>query len=68
MSIPYHLGALFGAITPAFASIIIRVTGCFYVWLVYPVVVAMGTIVVIVFWVEETYKVDIESVRGDDCN
>ncbi|PZW44962.1 sugar transport protein [Humitalea rosea] len=60
MSLPYHIGnGWFGGLLPATAFAMIAQTGDVYYGLWYPVVVALGTVVIGIFFVPETYKRDI---------
>ncbi len=60
MSLPYHIGnGWFGGLMPATAFAMIAQTGDVYFGLWYPVVVALGTVVIGIFMVPETYRRDI---------
>ncbi|WP_431281560.1 MFS transporter [Humitalea sp. 24SJ18S-53] len=60
MSLPYHIGnGWFGGLMPATAFAMIAQTGDVYFGLWYPIVVALGTVVIGIFMVPETYKRDI---------
>ncbi len=60
MSLPYHIGnGWFGGLMPATAFAMIAQTGDVYFGLWYPIVVALGTVVIGLFMVPETYKRDI---------
>jgi MFS family permease len=60
MSLPYHIGnGWFGGFLPPTAFAMVAATGDIYYGLWYPIVVALGTFVIGVFFVPETYKRDI---------
>jgi hypothetical protein len=60
MSLPYHIGnGWFGGFLPPTAFAMVAATGDIYYGLWYPVVVALGTFVIGLFFVPETYKRDI---------
>ena len=60
MSLPYHIGnGWFGGFLPPTAFAMVAATGDIYFGLWYPIVVALGTVVIGVLFVPETYKRDI---------
>ncbi|MES2710452.1 MAG: MFS transporter [Pseudomonadota bacterium] len=60
MSLPYHIGnGWFGGLMPATAFAMIAQTGDVYYGLWYPIVIALVTVVIGLFFVPETYKRDI---------
>ncbi len=60
MSLPYHIGnGWFGGLLPATSFAMVAATGDIYYGLWYPVVVAMMTVIIGIFFVPETYKRDI---------
>jgi len=60
MSLPYHIGnGWFGGLMPATAFAMIAQTGDVYYGLWYPVVIALATVVIGLFFVPETAKRDI---------
>jgi len=60
MSLPYHIGnGWFGGFLPPTAFAMVAATGDIYYGLWYPVVVAIGTVIIGVLFVPETYKRDI---------
>ena len=60
MSLPYHIGnGWFGGFLPPTAFAMVAATGDIYFGLWYPVVVALATVVIGIFFVPETYKRDI---------
>ena len=60
LSLPYHIGnGWFGGFLPATAFAMVAATGDSYFGLWYPVVIALMTVVVGMFFVPETYKRDI---------
>lgn len=60
LSLPYHIGnGWFGGLMPATAFAMVAQTGDIYYGLWYPIVVALGTFVIGLFFVPETYKRDI---------
>ena len=60
LSLPYHIGnGWFGGLLPATAFAMVAATGNIYFGLWYPVVIALMTVVIGVFFVPETYKRDI---------
>ncbi|HRD76497.1 MAG TPA: MFS transporter [Hyphomicrobiaceae bacterium] len=60
MSLPYHIGnGWFGGFLPPTSFAMVAATGDIYYGLWYPVVVALATFVIGLFFVPETYKRDI---------
>jgi len=60
MSLPYHIGnGWFGGFLPPTAFAMVASTGDIYYGLWYPVVIALGTFVIGLIFVPETYKRDI---------
>ncbi len=60
LSLPYHIGnGWFGGFLPPTSFAMVAATGDIYYGLWYPVVVALGTFVIGLFFVPETYKRDI---------
>ena len=60
LSLPYHIGnGWFGGFLPPTAFAMVAATGDIYYGLWYPIVVALGTFVIGLFFVPETYKRDI---------
>ncbi|MFZ4806057.1 MAG: MFS transporter [Hyphomicrobiaceae bacterium] len=60
MSLPYHIGnGWFGGFLPPTSFAMVAATGDIYYGLWYPVVVALGTFVIGLLFVPETYKRDI---------
>jgi hypothetical protein len=60
MSLPYHIGnGWFGGLLPATSFAMIAQTGDVYFGLWYPIVVALGTVVIGTFFVPETKDRDI---------
>jgi hypothetical protein len=60
MSLPYHVGnGWFGGFLPTTAFAIVAATGNIYDGLWYPVIIAVMTLVIGVFFVRETKNVDI---------
>lgn len=60
LSLPYHIGnGWFGGLLPATSFAMVAATGDIYFGLWYPVVIALGTVVIGAFLVPETYKRDI---------
>ena len=60
MSLPYHIGnGWFGGFLPPTAFAMVAATGDIYYGLWYPIVVALGTVVIGLLFVPETYKRDI---------
>jgi MFS family permease len=60
MSLPYHIGnGWFGGFLPPTAFAMVAATGDIYFGLWYPVVVALATVAIGIFFVPETYKRDI---------
>ena len=60
MSLPYHIGnGWFGGLMPATAFAMIAQTGDVYYGLWYPVVIALATVVIGLFFVPETKDRDI---------
>jgi MFS family permease len=60
MSLPYHIGnGWFGGFLPPTSFAMVAATGDIYYGLWYPIVVAVATFVIGLFFVPETYKRDI---------
>ena len=60
MSLPYHIGnGWFGGLLPATAFAMVASTGDIYFGLWYPIVIALMTFVIGIFFVPETYKREI---------
>jgi MFS family permease len=60
MSLPYHIGnGWFGGLLPATSFAMVAQTGDIYFGLWYPIVIALGTFVIGMLFVPETYKRDI---------
>ena len=60
LSLPYHIGnGWFGGFLPPTSFAMVAATGDIYYGLWYPVVVALATFVIGLFFVPETYKRDI---------
>jgi len=60
MSLPYHIGnGWFGGLLPATSFAMIAQTGDVYFGLWYPIVIALATVVIGLFFVPETKDVDI---------
>ncbi|MEF9995570.1 MAG: MFS transporter [Burkholderiaceae bacterium] len=65
MSLPYHIGnGWFGGFLPTVAFAMVAATGDIYYGLWYPIVIALATLVIGIFFVHETKDVDI----NDDKN
>jgi MFS family permease len=66
MSLPYHIGnGWFGGLMPATAFAMIAQTGDVYFGLWYPVVIALATVVIGIFFVPETKDRDIFATNAD---
>ena len=66
MSLPYHVGnGWFGGLMPATAFAMIAQTGDVYYGLWYPVVIALATVVIGIFFVPETKDRDIFATNAD---
>jgi MFS family permease len=60
MSLPYHIGnGWFGGFLPPTSFAMVAATGDIYYGLWYPIVVALGTFIIGLIFVPETYKRDI---------
>ena len=60
LSLPYHIGnGWFGGLLPAISFAMVAATGDIYYGLWYPVVIALMTVVIGLFFVPETFKRDI---------
>ena len=60
LSLPYHIGnGWFGGLLPATSFAMVAQSGDIYYGLWYPVIVALMTVVIGIFFVPETYKRDI---------
>ena len=60
MSLPYHIGnGWFGGLLPTTSFAMVAPTGDIYFGLWYPIVIALATVVIGVFFVPETKDVDI---------
>ncbi|WP_284177247.1 MFS transporter [Rhabdaerophilum sp. SD176] len=65
MSLPYHIGnGWFGGFLPPTSFAMVAATGDIYYGLWYPVVVALGTFVIGLFFVKETKDRDIYTVEN----
>ena len=65
MSLPYHIGnGWFGGLMPATAFAMIAQTGDVYYGLWYPIVIALATVVIGIFFVPETKDRDIFDERS----
>ena len=67
MSLPYHIGnGWFGGFLPTTSFAMVAATGDIYYGLWYPVVVALMTFVLGLFFLPETYKrpLDYDAARG----
>ncbi|RTL63257.1 MAG: MFS transporter [Hyphomicrobiales bacterium] len=63
LSLPYHIGnGWFGGLLPATSFAMVAQTGDIYYGLWYPIVVALGTFVIGLLFVPETYKRDIHQI------
>ncbi len=66
MSLPYHIGnGWFGGLMPATAFAMIAQTGDVYYGLWYPIVIALATVVIGIFFVPETKDRDIFATNED---
>ena len=66
MSLPYHIGnGWFGGMLPLLATALVVATGNIYYGLWYPVVVAMATAVIGLFFLPETRNRDITADIGN---
>jgi MFS family permease len=60
LSLPYHIGnGWFGGLLPATSFAMVAQTGDIYYGLWYPIVIAVGTFIIGLIFVPETYKRDI---------
>jgi MFS family permease len=60
LSLPYHIGnGWFGGLLPATSFAMVAQTGDIYYGLWYPIVIAVGTFIIGLLFVPETYKRDI---------
>ena len=67
MSLPYHIGnGWFGGLMPATAFAMIAQTGDVYYGLWYPIVIALATVAIGLFFVPETKDRDIFDERTAD--
>ena len=67
MSLPYHIGnGWFGGLMPATAFAMIAQTGDVYYGLWYPIVIALATVVIGLFFVPETKDRDIFDDRTSE--
>ena len=65
MSLPYHIGnGWFGGFLPTFAFAMVAATGDIYYGLWYPIIIALITFVIGIFFVHETKDVDIHDDKG----
>jgi MFS family permease len=65
MSLPYHIGnGWFGGLLPATSFAMVAQTGDIYYGLWYPIVIALGTFVIGMFFVPETKDRDIYTYKG----
>ena len=66
MSLPYHIGnGWFGGLLPATSFAMVAQTGDIYYGLWYPIVIALATFVIGLFFVPETKNRDIFAYNGD---
>ena len=66
MSLPYHIGnGWFGGLLPATAFAMVAQTGDIYFGLWYPIVIAVATVIIGIFFVPETKDRDIFADIGD---
>jgi MFS family permease len=66
MSLPYHIGSgVGGGLVPLISSGVVWATGNIYSGLWYPMAAAALSLIVLILFVPETYKVNIETI-GDD--
>ena len=66
MSLPYHIGnGWFGGLLPATAFAMVAQTGDIYYGLWYPIVIAVATVIIGIFFVPETKDRDIFADIGD---
>jgi hypothetical protein len=70
LSIPYHIGnGWFGGFLPLIAAALLSATGNLYAGLVYPIVVALITVVIGGLFIRETRHVRIwDEVSGDSTS
>ena len=65
MSLPYHIGnGWFGGFLPTVAFAMVAATGDIYYGLWYPIIIALATFVIGIFFVHETKDVDINDDKG----
>ncbi|MTW14772.1 MFS transporter [Rhodoplanes serenus] len=66
MSLPYHIGnGWFGGLLPATSFAMVAQTGDIYFGLWYPIVVALGTVIIGAIFVPETKDRDIFTYKGN---
>ena len=68
MSIPYHIGnGWFGGFLPLIAAALLTATGNLYAGLIYPIAIALMTVVIGGLWIRESRHVRIwEEVGGEE--
>ena len=65
MSLPYHIGnGWFGGMLPLLTTAIVAWTGNIYAGLYYPIGIALVTVVVGYFFLDETNHIDIAETSG----
>jgi len=65
MSLPYHIGnGWFGGMLPLLATAVVAATGNIYAGLYYPIIVAVMTLVIGLFFLRDTRGVDIITGSG----
>jgi MFS family permease len=65
MSLPYHIGnGWFGGMLPLLATAVVAATGNIYAGLYYPIIVAVMTLVIGMFFLRDTRGVDIITGSG----
>jgi ATP/ADP translocase len=62
LSAPYHIGnGIFGGVISLVGIMLIKSTGSLFAGLIYPMIGTLICLIVMIFYVPETYKVDIQA-------
>ena len=63
MSLPYHIGnGVFGGLTPFIATAVVAATGNPFAGLIYPIVVALSTVIVGAIFIKERYQSELDDI------
>lgn len=63
MSLPYHVGnGVFGGLTPFIATAVVATTGNPFAGLIYPIVIALSTVLVGAIFIKERYQSELDDI------